>query len=209
MSYLKYAIQELCELNFDPIDEVLNNARRAHLNLIQHLDQIKPDKNSPDFDDYCDYVAAEIDKEDVNKRAAVQLSIVGLYLTLEIGMTKLITLCFDDITPSKLRSYDNFSKELRNKGIDINSLPGNDSINVLREINNAIKHSESIESSRIDKIRSFVIFDSSYREYKLESIKLEAEYFNFKSSALAFFNALRSECTNKLTNTNDEIVPSQ
>lgn len=94
-------------------------------------------------------------KERIN--ALSEMKVIYLYKTVEINIKLIISKVSPGYNTEKLYKWNEISKYFTKRGIDLKILSGNDDLEGLRNVNNAIKHSGKIEN----KIKDIAEFENA------------------------------------------------
>lgn len=193
----------------NPIDKIISDlGKKLKNNWKEHDEWIKMEQENPEkyndlneiaqqtghslekqlFDYYIDnaYIEDEI-------TALLEVKIIYAFKHFEINLKKLIKAAYEDENFDKNYKWESIKQYLSAKNIDIKEIKNYLEVNQLREINNAIKHSENYFENKELKNRI-----PEFKEKKPTIRDLYKFYNRIKKSPTIFLQSLCSEIYNDL-----------
>lgn len=118
------------------------------------------------------------------QRALTEIKIIYAFKHFEINLKKLLSGAFNDSAAKKIFRWEDFKSFLESKTIKLEDVRHYKEIYELKEINNALKHSETFDKASIKKIYEF----KGKKEFLQED--LEAFYTRVKFAPQKFLQSI-------------------
>lgn len=140
-------LQMLKDFDHDVIDQLVHGvstyAAQEHKNLANRAKNIKaePPQEGIDKDWLVELLGDDHYFLDEAQKLSHELAIVALYKKIEITTKRAVAVAYDDTPSRSLFKIKELKKELKKKGVQIESLPHYNAMDETRCLNNDIKHS--------------------------------------------------------------------
>jgi hypothetical protein len=144
--YLQQFVDNLNAENFiDSVEEIINTLDEQLTNELNNFYEFQ--RNNPEgYSVDTDYLEDKL-------RALTEMNIVYSYKEFEINLKRLIKMTYK-VDTKELFKWESIKAFLKTKNINITTLKGYNEVDQLRQVNNSIKHSSSID----DKIKGIKEF---------------------------------------------------